>query len=99
MDCQKAQTQLLDFLYDELQAGNTARLEEHLRSCEACAEQLNELKTTRGLLGFGNRKRSLRICTGGWSLWAGCRARKLPVGCTKDFATSSGRPWLLPCSG
>lgn len=51
MNCQGIEEKLTLYLYDELAASERAALEEHLKSCPACAATAREFERLRGFLG------------------------------------------------
>jgi anti-sigma factor RsiW len=61
MRCDEVQEQLIDFVYDE--AGlllSNSEVQEHLRTCSACREEVEELKRTRTYLQLWKDEPPLR---------------------------------------
>jgi len=50
MDCKRVNEQLVDFLYQELDADQADRIEGHLRQCVGCADDLAGFESTRRLM-------------------------------------------------
>jgi hypothetical protein len=50
MDCQATREQLIEYLYRELPAEEWVRIEEHLRGCRACQEELASLRRVTATL-------------------------------------------------
>ena len=61
MSCDEIQEQLFDFVYDEggVSPANS-EVQEHLRTCSACREQVDELKRTRKYLKLWKDEAPLR---------------------------------------
>jgi hypothetical protein len=51
MDCKHVNDNLVDYLYQELDADELERMEDHLRQCEGCASELKAFESTRQLMG------------------------------------------------
>jgi predicted anti-sigma-YlaC factor YlaD len=61
MNCDEIQEQLFDFVYDEGGvAPANSEVQEHLRTCPACREQVDELKRTRKYLKLWKDEAPLR---------------------------------------
>ncbi len=50
MNCDEIQNALADYLGDELEASRRSALETHLESCDACRQEVSELKNTVQML-------------------------------------------------
>ena len=50
MDCKHVNDNLVDYIYQELDAEELARIEGHLGECEACARELQAFERTRELM-------------------------------------------------
>src|SRR5262245_56322877 len=53
MQCEEVREQFADYVIDQLQEPTATRVREHMRSCESCraeAEELKSLWTTLGLI-------------------------------------------------
>jgi predicted anti-sigma-YlaC factor YlaD len=50
MRCEEFQERFIEFIYDEGVASENVEIQEHLRTCTACREELEELRQTRKYL-------------------------------------------------
>ena len=50
MNCEDIKTLLVDYLYNELEDDNAKILEQHLKKCKTCKEELASLKNTSNVL-------------------------------------------------
>jgi predicted anti-sigma-YlaC factor YlaD len=61
MRCDEIKEQLIDFVYDEAGAlQSNSEVQEHLRACSACREEVEELKRTRKYLRLWEEEPPLR---------------------------------------
>jgi anti-sigma factor RsiW len=51
MNCQEIDGKMLDFIYDELDAGESAAVTAHLAACPQCRQTVADMGTTRRFLG------------------------------------------------
>lgn len=54
MNCESVRRRLIDLVYDELPAGDAAKLHEHLAACDRCGEHFSALCESRSTLGRGD---------------------------------------------
>lgn len=78
---------LLGYLYDELDAADRSRFEEHLASCAECRVELEAMRDVRGQLGAWQLPEDAGVGAGGAVLSAG-----------RDLPAPASRPWWAPAA-